>query len=216
MDTKIQKKLHMFFTQFKYHTYNKGEILIRADDTPAGIFYLKEGLVKEYIISKKGEELVLNIFKPVSFFPMSWAFNDAPNSYFFEAMNRVEVWRAPKQKVLDFIKKDNEILYDLISRTYKGTDGMMKRMAYLMSGGVYVRLLIEILISAKRFGVIRDNRMVEIEISEKDLAAQSGMTRETVSREIKILKDKNLITFSKNMLIIKNLDQLEDVLVQGS
>ena len=206
----------MFFTQFKYHTYNKGEILIRADDTPAGIFYLKEGLVKEYIISKKGEELVLNIFKPVSFFPMSWAFNDAPNSYFFEAMNRVEVWRAPKQKVLDFIKKDNEILYDLISRTYKGTDGMMKRMAYLMSGGVYVRLLIEILISAKRFGVIRDNRMVEIEISEKDLAAQSGMTRETVSREIKILKDKNLITFSKNMLIIKNLDQLEDVLVQGS
>ena len=85
------------------HTKKK-ELLIRADDDPSGIFYLKKGFVREYAITKKGDELVVNMFKPVSFFPMSWAINNTPNMYFFEAVTDLRVWRAPKDKALAFFK----------------------------------------------------------------------------------------------------------------
>lgn len=213
MDNAILQKIDAYFTQFKHQAYKKGEILIRADDIPSGVFYLKEGHVREYAISKKGDELVINVFKPVAFFPMSWAINDTPNAYFYEAMTDVEVWRASKKDVVRFIKDNPDVLYDLMSRVYKGVDGILTRMTYLMSGNAYARLATELLIYAKRFG--KGQNIIEIDISEKDLAAQSGMTRETVSREIKILKDKNLVVHNKNKLIINNVQKLEEELTDG-
>lgn len=213
MDIQIRRKLEKFFMQFKRQLYKKGEILVHADDAPPGIFYLKEGIVKQYTISKKGDELVLNIFKPISFFPMSWAINNTPNEYFYEALVDVEVYRAPREKTITFIKQESSVLYDLMSRVYSGTDGMMKRMAYLMSGNAYARLITELLIHVRRFGnTIEHKKLIELRISENDLAAQSGMSRETVSRELKILKDKGLVTFNKQILTIKDLDELEEEL----
>ena len=206
MNKKIAEKINKFFVQFKHQFYKKGEILIRADDNPSGIFYLKEGIVKEYAISRKGDELVVNVFRPISFFPMSWAINNTPNQYFFEAMTDLDLFKAPKEEAIEFIKTNPDVLYDLMSRVYKGVDGILARMTYLMAGNAYAKLITELIIYAKRFGTT--NR-----ISEKDLAASSGITRETVSREMKILKDKGFITFNKNILVIKDLKMLEGELL---
>ncbi len=210
MDEQVKKKVDTFFKQYKKQIYKKGEIVIRADDNPLGIFYLTEGLVKKYAISKKGDELVLNIFKPISFFPMSWAINNTKNIYFYEATTQVEVWRAPTEETLKFIKDNPDVLFNLISRVYRGIDGMMLRMSYLMTGSAYERLITELMIQSKRFGRInKKETSIEIKITEKDLATSAGMSRETVSREMKMLKNKGIITLNKNLLVIKNVNKLE-------
>ena len=216
MDTNIAKKIEEFFTQFKHIKYKKSEILIRADDNPSGILYLVSGNVRKYAISQKGDELVVNIFKPISFFPMSWAINNEPNEYFYDALTPVEIYRAPKEKVVEFIKNNPDVLYDLMSRVYSGTDGMLRRMTYLMAGNAYARLITELTIHAKRFGKKNESTgKIEIKVSEKELASQAGMTRETVSREIKGIKDKGLVTFDKNVLIINNIEDFENELLGG-
>lgn len=206
MEEIIQKKIETFFKQFKNIHFKKGEILIRAEDTPVGIFYLYSGCVKEYAISKKGDEIVVNVFKPTAFFPMSWAINDTFNEYYFEALEDTEAWRAPRNDVLTFLKNNPDVLFDLLSRLYSGVDGLLNRTTYLMSGNAYDRLILELLLYARRFA--KGKTKVEIEISEKELAAQSGMTRETVSREMKILKEKKLIVSAGNKLIISNIEDI--------
>ena len=217
MDEVIIERLEAFFSQFKKQTFRKGEILVRADDNPTGIYYIKEGIIKKYAISHKGEELTVNIFKPHSFFPMSWAMNDAPNSFFYEADTNLEVWKAPKEEVLKFIKDEPGILYDLMKRVYRGTDGMSMRMIYLMAGSAYARLITEILIHARRFGA-KDNKtgVITCPISEKDLAAQAGMTRETISREMKLLKHNGLVKFAGGVLTIPDIINLESELTQDN
>lgn len=214
MDGVIAKKIDDFFIQYKKQSYKKGEILIRADDDPVGVFYLKEGFVKEYVISKKGEELVINVFRPIVFFPMSWAINGASNKYFYEAVTDLIVWRAPREKVIQFIKNNPDVLFNLMSRVYRGIDGVLTRMTYLMAGNAYARLITELLIQTKRFGK-KSGTSFKVKISEKDIASQSGMTKETVSREMKVLKNKGLITFSKNDLVVMDMKKLEDELTEG-
>lgn len=209
MDPNISSKIAGFFTQFKKIVYKKGELLIRADEAPSGIFYLKEGMIKEYTISQKGEELVVNMFKPISFFPMSWAINQTPNSYYFEALTDTECYLAPREVTVEFIKNNPDVLYNLLSRVYKGTDGLLTRLTYLMSGSAYTRLITELIIHTRRFASQDSQGRYEIKITERDLAAQTGMSRETISRELRILKDKEIVTFSKSLLIINNLDLLE-------
>lgn len=213
MDEQILRKLDGFFSQFKHQTFRKGEILIRADENPTGIFYLKDGMVKEYAISRKGEELVVNIFKPGTFFPMTWGINGTLNRYFFEAMTQVEGWKAPRENVIEFLRQEQQITFDLLRRLYKGTDGLLARMLYLMSGSAYARLIMEIIITAKRFGKKNEKTgSISCSLSETELATHAGLTRETVSREMKRLKEKKLVAFSKNSLIIPNLISLEEEL----
>lgn len=213
MDDVVRDKIEKFFSQQKKQSYKKGEILIRADENPAYVYYLQEGFVKMYAISKKGDELVLNIFKPTSFFPMNSAINSTTNYYYFEAISPLVLFRAPKDKVLDLIKSNPDILYDLLSRVFKGIDGTLTRMSYLMTGNAYLRLVVEIIIQAKRFGTKMNNDLsIRIKISERDIASQAGLTRETISREMKKLKTKNLATFSRNILTITDMSKLESEL----
>lgn len=210
MNRKNIYKLEIFFSHYKKQTYRKKEILIRADENPLGVYYIKSGLVKAYTLSKKGDETILNILKPNSFFPMPWVINDTKNSYYFEAMTAVEVWRAPKEKVLSFVKKENDILYDLLSRVYKGTEGLLLRLTHLRTGNAHARLVTEIIINTRRFGKkVKNTSKYFLKIREKDLARQAGMTRETVSREMKVLKDTGLISFEKNILEIYDIGLLE-------
>lgn len=211
MKEEIAQKLDQFFSNYKRTTYKKGEILLRAGDEPSRIFYLKKGYIRQYIISRKGDELVVNVFKPGAFFPLALVLTDTPNDYFFEATSETEAWVAPKQDVVDFIKKEPEILYDTLTRVFRGTEGVLKRMIYMMAGNAHTRLLIELIIYAKRFAP-GEKENIPLTISEKELGAQAGMTRETVSREMRALKEKGLIISLNNSFVIKDLRTLEETL----
>lgn len=214
MNPQISRKLESFFCKYKKQQYRKGEILVRADDDPSGVFYLTEGQVKMYLISRKGDEVVLNIFRPIAFFPMTWALNNTKNLYYFEAMTEVELRRAPRDEVIEFLNNNPDVMYDLLGRVFKGIDGLLTRMAYLMSGNANVRLISELIISAKRFGQQAQDGSLVVTLTEKDLGTQTGLTRETISREMKVLKDKGVVTFQKNQLIIHSVALLEEELVQ--
>lgn len=209
MDITIQEKLENFLKQYKTRKYGKSEILIRGDENPSGLFYLKSGIVKKYVISQKGEELIVDVYKPTYVFPMSWAINDFPNYYYYEALTDIEVWFAPKSEIITFIKNDKDLLFVFLSRIYKSVDDFLWRMTYLMGGSAYERLITEIIIQTKKFGIKKENGLYELKTTEKELAGETGMTRETVSRELKILKDKKLVSLEKKTLKIRSLDELE-------
>ncbi len=212
MDEKVAKKLEVFFTQFSIQDYKKGEILIRADDEPAGIFYLKNGTVRQYSISKDGEEQTLTLYKPISYFPMMWAINSIPNTYYFEATTPAQVIRAPKDAVLEFIKKEPDVLYDLVTRVYSGMHGLLSRMEYLLFNSAYNKILFTLINNAIRFGE-KVNNEIYLHMTHKDIAAFSGLTPETISREIKKLEEKGLIKNQNQLLIIKDIKILEDELL---
>ncbi len=194
----VRTKVENYFDGGKKLFFKRGEMIIRAEEQPLGVMYLKSGIVKVYTISSKGEEVVVNIFKPGSFFPMSWALNDRKNNFFYEALTEVEIHRCLRDETVTFVEKNPDVLLDLLKRVYSGLDGVLERMSYVMGEDAYERLISEILISVKRFGEKVGEDKYLLHFSEKDLAAQTGLTRETVSREIKKLKTKNLITINKD------------------
>lgn len=215
MNEKIVKKLDEFFTRFSQSSYKIGSILIRAGEESRGIFYLKEGNVRQYLINKNGEEMTIHIYKPDTFFPMSWAVNVFPNIYYFEAMGDVRAYVASREKTVEFVKKEPEVLFDLLQRVYSGLDGILSRMEYLMSGDARQRLITILLISAKRFGEKKEkNIRLTLKLTHQDLANLAGLSRETVTREMNKLKKKKYITYTHTAIIIQDSGELEDLLAR--
>lgn len=212
MDTTVKEKIEAFFEDYPLRRFDKGEILVRPEESLKNVFLIMDGLVVQYDISSAGNEIIVNAFKHGAFFPMSMAINHTPNYYFFEAASSVEVRVAPVKKVIDFVQNNPDVLYDLLSRVYKGADGLLRRMAHLMGGSANTRLLFELVNAAYRFGEVDNSHMIHIPLTENDLAKRSGLSRETISRSIRKLKSDGLIKVDSTGLVVTNIDHLEDAL----
>lgn len=210
------KEFEDFFAQFKPRSYKKGELLIRSDDDPQGIFCLIKGYVRQYTISKVGIELTLNILRPISYFPMVWAVNGTPNVYNFEALTDVSVGRAPRDEVVTFIKDKPKIIFKLMSELLEDYDETLTRVEHLVFSDAYRRVISVILYIAKHFGSNDGKQtMVGNRFTHQDIATLVGVARETASSEMGKLEKKGLVEYSDHLIVIKSIRNLELELISG-
>jgi CRP/FNR family transcriptional regulator len=210
MHAPVKDKLVKFFSQFTPFDVERGTTLIAGNEEPDAIFLLQDGVVRQYSVTKDGEELTLNLYKPVSYFPMVWAMNKLPNRYYFETVSEAKGFKAPKKDVLDFVKDDAEILYDLASRFGMGLYAMLNRLENIMTGDAYAKIIYTLLNAAYRLGNRRVNTIViPLQVTHRELATIGGVARETASRELKKLEQKGLITYNVSSIIINDVQKLE-------
>lgn len=212
MDAGIQKKLLTFFSKYTVKQYKKGEVLIRQLENPEGLFLLTKGIVRMYSVSEDGEELELNVFKPYSFFPVGWLINSTQNRYYFDAITDAEVYIAPKPQALAFLHQEHEIVFDLLSRMYKGLDGYFMRVGTLLTGAAYYKTIAEIMISARRFGESGRGNTFHVKLTHHQIASRTGLSRETVTREIRKLQKKGIVSYEGEQLTIIDISTLEEEL----
>lgn len=206
MDKVVATKIENFFSQYSLRKYPKGQILILNGSPTAHIYHLISGIVKQYDISYRGDEVILNLFKVPAFFPMSLALNGGESRYTFEAKTALEVRQAPVEDVVEFIKANPDVMFDLLSRVYSGVDGLLERVTHLMSSSARDRLCFELIIDARRFGKQQADGSYILDISEKELGARAGLSRETISREMSKLHKEGLVKIEKHQITIPNVN----------
>lgn len=214
MDKAVSQKIEKFFSKYPVRAYKKGQILIYRGEEPQGIFNIVSGRVKQYDVSDDGHSVIVNIYKQSSFFPMQWAINHRLNQYFFEAITSVQLRLAPADEVTGFLKDNVDVLYDLLGRVYSGMDGLLRRMAHLMASKASIRVLFELITECKRFAQQQKNGSYVIPMHSYELADIAGLSRETVSRELALLKKEHFIDINRRHIVIKDLKSLEQRLGQ--
>lgn len=209
-DPAIAQIIAAFFEKYESHTYDKGQVLLQASDEPTGIIYIVSGKVKQYDVTDQGDEVILNVLKTPAFFPMAYAINRTANEYFYEADSVIEVRTAPTDEVVVFLKANPDVVYDLLARVYRGTDGLLRRMSQLMSGTAYSRVIHELIIECRRFGQSAGEGY-RVDLNESDIAERAGLSRESVNRAMKQLKSEGLIAIKAGVIEIIDFQRLERV-----
>jgi len=186
-------------------------MVIRADDDPPGVFYLKDGYARLYTVSPYGQELTFNILKPGCYFSMMWAIGGAQNTRYFEAMTDIELWRAPKKGLIEFIQGNPDVLFELTKRILIGLDGLLGVMESLLFGNAYNKVATALIVAAKRFGKKLDSGevIIELPLTHQTIASLACLTRETTSSIMKQFEKDALVNNKRPFLIIPNLEKLE-------
>jgi CRP/FNR family transcriptional regulator len=215
MDPKIIKKLEGYFGAFPLLKYKKGEVILRPENDPQGVSYLKKGYVRQYMVAQSGAMLMLHIFKPGSFFPMTWVVNNESNRYYLEAVTPVEIWRAPKKEVGEFLKAHADVAHDLTRRLLLGISGMRRRMEYLVMDSAYQKTVLLFLYLVQNIGEKEGTGFVlPVPVTHREIAAWIGTTRETASLQVETLKKRGLIIYRRRQLVIPNFKKLEKQITQ--
>lgn len=211
MKENVEAKLVNFFSEGKKVSYKKGEIILRAGEPIFGIYLLNEGFVRQYLISEDGDEVTIHIFRPLSFFPTMLLISNTQNRYYFEAETAVEIYRQSPEKVLEFIKTNPDVLFDLTVRFSQAVIGLSKRIETLAIGSVYAKVVSLLSYLSTRFGEEKENEIiVSIPITHNDIAAWIGAKRETISRQMEKLSRDGVIESKNHLIVIKDKQKLDN------
>lgn len=206
--------IESFFSDYPLRRYKKGQIFVLPGETTDYAYLVVSGRLKLYTRSYKGDEIIVDMFKNPSFFPLSLIMNKSPAFLVHEADTDIEVRQAPIEETLDFLGTHPKVVLDLLSYLYMRFDAALQRMVYLVDSSARVRLVHEIITACRQIGELRPDGSYLLTISQTALGGRIGLTRETVSREAKSLKEKKLIEMAHTYMIIPDITKLEIYLDQ--
>jgi CRP-like cAMP-binding protein len=190
-------------------TFRKNDFIIRPGDAPHSVFYIYQGLVKAYNITKYDEENLLIIRKQDEIFPLIWAINGLEHNIIYRALAPTITYQVNRKAFLRFITSNPEALMPLFDLTLEMYRLHGDRILTLEYRTVRERIISFLLSMSQRFGKqTEDGLLIEVPLRHQDIASSVNATRETTSREISALERKGLLSNKQSYILLKDLDAL--------
>jgi CRP/FNR family transcriptional regulator len=203
------------FNKLPTRKYNKGQLLLFQGEVPRFGFILKRGVIKEYDINKQGNEQITWLVNKFEVFPFPWLMNANPTvSYYYETVTDCEVYILRKEEYFQLLTTNKEFLYAELKRQATKENEQTRRLAAVLNFKAENKLVNTFHYLIECYGDVISSKIIKLDISltHQDLADLTGLTRETVSKEIGSLKKKGIISQledrSKYTFDLNNLNEL--------
>lgn len=208
-----QKSLEATFKKGRRLNFDNHELILRAGETPAGVYYLARGYVKVYSITEHGVENIHIIYKSGEVFPLIWAFKGLVRSVFYEALGLCEIYVLPRDDFMELVGSSADFNRELLAKTVEQFYVYADRLDNLEYADAGERVVYRLLFLAGRFGIKTGQKVIiEAPITHQHIAESINLARETVSREIERLDREGLVAQDKRRLVLKDIKRLEAII----
>ncbi len=199
----IQQKIYDFFAKYRQVSYQPGKTLIRSNEKIEYIYYIEEGDVRQYSISKGGDELTMHVFTKGAFMPIMLVLADMQNNYTFEAITPVTARVCPSKDVVDFLLSDTEVMFDLTRRFAIGISKLLIKTETTLYQDAHMRIVSILQYLAEKFGEQTGDKVkISLPLTHADIAAWVGLQRETTSRQLEQLRKKGVVELKNRELVV--------------
>jgi CRP-like cAMP-binding protein len=190
-------------------SFKKNDYIIRPGDSPHGVFYIYQGLVKAYDITKYNEENLLIIRKQDEIFPLIWGVTGSDHDIIYKALAPTITYQVNRKSFLKFITGNIDAVVPLLDMTMEMYRLHSERILSLEYRTVRERIIAFLLNMSQRFGrQTDDGLLIEVPLRHQDIASSVNATRETTSREISGLERKGLLENKQSYILLKDIEAL--------
>lgn len=190
-------------------TFKKGDFVIRPGDPPHGVFYIYEGLVKAYDITKYNEENLLIIRKQDEIFPLIWAITGKERHIIYQALAATTTWRIDRKQFMEYMRSTPDALAPMLDMTLEMYRLHGDRILNLEYRTVRERIISFLLTTSARFGKeTAEGLLIEVPLRHQDIASSINATRETASRELSALERKGLLATRNSFILLTDVEAL--------
>jgi CRP/FNR family transcriptional regulator, cyclic AMP receptor protein len=185
--------------------YQRGDLIFQKDDPGQTLFIVASGSVRIYVPSSQGADLTLAVFGPGNFFGDLSLLDGRPRSASAAALTDTNVVALERSDFVALIRSRPEaamsVLATVASRL-RETDEMASDLAFLDVGGRLAKKLLDL---AATNGVRRrDGVMLDMALTQEELANMIGVTRESVNRNLSLFRRIGLIGKEGRRFILRN------------
>ena len=191
-------------------SYRKDDFIIRPGELPPGVFYICEGLVKAYDITRYGEENLLIIRKEHELFPLIWAITGQERHVIYKTLAPTVTLRISREDFVNFIQHSPEALSPLMDMTIEMYRLHSERIINLEYRSARERIVSFLLTMSQRFGVqTQEGLLIDVPLKQQDIASSVNASRETTSRELASMERKGMLHNESSRILLKDIEGLQ-------
>jgi CRP/FNR family cyclic AMP-dependent transcriptional regulator len=187
--------LRDLWSSLRIQRLREKQALFRKGDEGTALYIIKKGKIKIVLPSSVGEEVILTIFSEGDFTGEMSLLDQKPRSADGIAMEESEVFVLNRSDFLSFLQKNEnaiQCILSSLSERLRKTDDLLEDTSFLSVSGRIAKKLVEL---GEEFGTQEKNIIrIGLRLTQQDLADLVGTTRESINKELKVLRGKGLVS----------------------
>ena len=190
----------------------KKHALFRKGDEGTALYIIRKGKVKIVLPSKVGEEVILTIFSEGDFLGEMSLLDEKPRSADAVAMEESEVYVLNRTDFLSFLQENEnaiKCILSCLSERLRKTDDLLEDASFLSVSARLAKKLVEL---GREFGVKEkeeDVVRIGLRLTQQDMADLVGTTRESINKELRVLREKGLVSTESGYIRLLDLERLK-------
>ena len=191
-------------------SYKKDALIFSEGDPASGFYIVVEGKVKVYKLSAQGKEYIMNVFTSGQTIAEVTVFSGKDYPAYAQAITNSTLLFLPKLQLLDILREYPEIALRMLAALSERQRRFAETIEDLSLRDVSCRLAKYLLNLAGE----KKSNTFSLDMQKSELALKLATIPETLSRNLKKLKNKKLISLKDNRVTILNKSALQN-LAQG-
>ena len=205
------------WNQHETVTYREGEMILRENEIPQGLYLLKSGCVKVVAIRDhtrgrmSSPEFITRVIGPGEFFGMNASLSGTPARFFAKAVKASEVQVYPKSAVENLMSGPDSLLKLLLKQSLRDQEQAETTAQFHYLASVQERIAFQLVVLAQRFGMptATGGLSVNLKLTRNELAQLAGTINESLSRHLTELKNEGILELNGKEIIILDLERLK-------
>lgn len=192
--------------------------MFQSSDHREAITLITSGFVKRYSITNAGNESIQSIYGPGDVFPLTWVFKTLLNqeiyfgeeTFYYETITDSVLHTISEDALKALVEKDPTIYKDFLRVAGDRLRSNIHNLENISLQITEKRLAHQLVYYATLHGLPTSKGVkILIPLKQKELASMLDATRETVSVNLKALREKGLVE-TGTFIIIKDLVKLKE------
>lgn len=205
--TFLYLKTHEVF--FKKHgrrfEYDKNQYILRGDDPSNYVYFLVEGLAKLSFSGSRDSERIIAFFVPGMNFAQTRSFFEADGGGLeYTTVTRCILYRVTRDEFLKELSSNNIAFKDeYIQQLMRNQIYLLDATIHMGEPDIYHRMVRWLVLMAKYYGMQADGGIVITpELTQETICNFLHISRESVSSNLKRLKEEGAITIEKKKITV--------------
>jgi CRP-like cAMP-binding protein len=187
----------MLATAIQQRTCRRGALVVEAGEPALGLYAILAGRVRVLLDDGDGRELTIGTLGPGEFFGESSVIPGSLHTSSIEAEEPCELVFVPREALLRYVLNDAAAASEMLAAVVERLTAAHGSLARLGLKNVYGRVVCVILEEAHL-----SNGEWIVGVSSAEIASRVGASREMVSRVVKDLIGRRIVTRRKRRLVI--------------
>ena len=197
-------------SSMRVQSLKQGQTLFYKGDEGTALYIIKRGAIKIVLPSKIGDEIIVTIFTVNDFFGEMALLDGEPRSANAVAIEPTEVFVLNRNNFLSFLKSNINAIRSILSSLSKRlrlTDEFLEDRCFFRISARLAKKLVEL---AESHGKKEENIVsIDLNLTQKELGDMIGATRESINKELKMLRDRGLISTDGYRIKIHDMVRLK-------
>ena len=189
--------------------YRPGDAVYREGEFGDALYVLRDGVLKLFRPYSGSKEATLRLLKPWDIFGHLAFAGDARQRAYAEAVTECRVTKVPKVFVERAIRQEPRVAFKVMTLLELRLVQYEELVKCLLPRETEVRLANLLPLLAQKFGERNDGDVkIELRLTHQDLAAMVASTRESVTKVLNELRNREIIEIDAGRITLKDSQAL--------